>query len=121
MPFDLNTFKAAYEKWVAESLPDFRAHKMDAIVKKYPFVISDDVPWAPYSGKPSEQTFAWLPAAAFTSRTASPLLIPNRSTEIPPIAKSPGPFGRKTFAFPTPIMTIAWRNRTLTPSSPFSG
>jgi len=58
MTFNLDTFKIAYEKWVEESLPDFRVHKMDEIVKKYPFVISEDIPWTPYCGKPSEQTFA---------------------------------------------------------------
>jgi D-proline reductase (dithiol) PrdB len=72
MPFDLNTFKAAYENWVAESLPDFRAHKMDEIVKKYPFVISDDVPWTPYRGKPAEQTFALVTSGGLYLKDSQP-------------------------------------------------
>ena len=58
MPLDLEQFKRAYGKWVAESLPDYRAGKMAEIVKRYPFVISTDVPWTPYRGTPSRQTFA---------------------------------------------------------------
>jgi glycine/betaine/sarcosine/D-proline reductase family selenoprotein B len=58
MPIDLDKFKSAYDKWVEESLPDFRAGNMKEIVKKYPFIVSDDIPWAPYKGQPSEQTFA---------------------------------------------------------------
>jgi D-proline reductase (dithiol) PrdB len=58
MSFDLEKFKSAYDKWVKESLPDYKAHKIDEIVKKYPFVIFHNVPWTPYRGKPSEQTFA---------------------------------------------------------------
>ena len=58
MPIELDKFKSAYDKWVEESLPDFRAGNMKEIVKKYPFIVSDDIPWAPYKGEPSEQTFA---------------------------------------------------------------
>jgi D-proline reductase (dithiol) PrdB len=58
MSIDLEKFKPAYEKWVEESLPDYRAGKMDEIVKKYPFIVSEDIPWTPYKGLASEQTFA---------------------------------------------------------------
>ena len=58
MPIDLENFKAAYDRWVAESLPDYQAGKMEEIVKKYPFIVSDDIPWTPYKGEPSAQTFA---------------------------------------------------------------
>ena len=58
MPLDLEKFKSAYEKWVEESLPDYRAGNMKDIIKKYPFVVSDDVPWTPYKGRPSGHTFA---------------------------------------------------------------
>jgi len=58
MPFDLENFKVAYDRWVEESLPDYQAGKMEEIVKKYPFVIPDDIPWTPYTGEPSAQTFA---------------------------------------------------------------
>ena len=60
MPIDLEQFKLAYEKWVEESMPEFRAGKMAEIVKKYPLIVSDDIPWTPYSGKPSAQTFALI-------------------------------------------------------------
>lgn len=72
MTFNLDSFKTAYDKWVEESLPDFRAHKMDEIVKKYPFVISADVPWTPYSGKPSEQTFALVTSGGLYLKDSQP-------------------------------------------------
>ena len=72
MPFNLDLFKNAYEKWVRESLPDFRQHKMDEIVKKYPFVISDDIPWTPYSGKLSEQTFALVTSGGLYIKESQP-------------------------------------------------
>lgn len=58
MMIDLEKFKSTYEKWVTESLPDYRAGNMKEIVKRYPFVVSHDIPWTPYKGQPSEQTFA---------------------------------------------------------------
>ena len=58
MPIDLEKFKPEYEKWVEESLPDYRAGKTKEIVKKYPLIVSDGVPWTPYRGQPSEQNFA---------------------------------------------------------------
>jgi D-proline reductase (dithiol) PrdB len=58
MPIDLDVFEPAYKKWVEESLPDYRAGNMKEIVKKYPFISPDDVPWTDYKGQPSDQTFA---------------------------------------------------------------
>jgi D-proline reductase (dithiol) PrdB len=58
MPIDLKKFKPAYEKWVAESLPFYEKGDMKDIVKKYPFVVPDGVPWTPYTGRFSEQTIA---------------------------------------------------------------
>lgn len=60
MPLDLERFRAAYDQWVEESLPDYQAGKMEEIVKKYPFIVPDDIPWTPYSGDPSQQTFGLL-------------------------------------------------------------
>ncbi|MCK4790200.1 MAG: hypothetical protein KAV87_41055 [Desulfobacteraceae bacterium] len=57
MPIDLEKFKIAYEKWVEESLPEFRASN-EKIFKTYPLIVSDDAPWTPYKGESSEQTFA---------------------------------------------------------------
>jgi hypothetical protein len=68
MPIDLKWFKPAYEKWVEESLPDYRAGRMEDIVKKYPFIVSDDVPWTPYNGLPCEQTFALVTSGGFYLR-----------------------------------------------------
>ena len=72
MPIDLKRFKPAYEKWVEESLPDYRAGKMEEIVKKYPFIVPDDVPWTPYRGRASEQTFALVTSGGFYLRDSQP-------------------------------------------------
>ena len=72
MTFNLDKFKAAYEKWVAESLPDFQARKMDDIVKRYPFVISEDVPWTPFSGEPSEKTIALITSGGLYLKDTQP-------------------------------------------------
>ena len=58
MPIDLGKFKPAYEKWVEESLPDYLAGNVKELVKRYPLIVSEDVPWTAYTGSPSEQTFA---------------------------------------------------------------
>jgi D-proline reductase (dithiol) PrdB len=72
MPIDLEKFKPAYEKWVEESLPDYQAGKMKEIIKKYPFIVSDDVPWTPYKGLPSEQTFALVTSGGFYLKDRQP-------------------------------------------------
>lgn len=58
MGIDLESFKPAYKKWVEESLPDYQRGNFKEIIKKYPLIVSDGVPWTPYRGQPSEQTFA---------------------------------------------------------------
>lgn len=72
MPIDLEKFKPAYEKWVTESLPAYQAGDMKEIVKKYPFVISDDVPWTPYTGRPSEQTVALVTSGGLYLKDRQP-------------------------------------------------
>jgi D-proline reductase (dithiol) PrdB len=72
MPIDLEKFKPAYEKWVEESLPDYQAGKMKEIVKKYPFIVSDGIPWTPYKGQPSEQTFALVTSGGFYLKGRQP-------------------------------------------------
>ena len=57
MPIDLDAFEPAYKKWVEESLADYKAGNMKEIIKKYPFIAPDDIPWTPYEGQPSDQTF----------------------------------------------------------------
>ena len=72
MPINLEKTKAAYGKWVEESLSDYMAGKMEEIVKKYPFVVSDDIPWTPYKGKPSEQTFALVTSGGLFLKDRQP-------------------------------------------------
>jgi D-proline reductase (dithiol) PrdB len=72
MPIDLDKFKIAYNKWVEESLPDYQAGRMQEIVKKYPFVVSDDIPWTPYRGRPSEQTIALVTSGGLYLRHSQP-------------------------------------------------
>ena len=65
MPIDLKKFKAAYEKWVQESLPDYRAGNMKEIVKKYPLIVADDIPWTPFNGQPAGKTIALITSGGF--------------------------------------------------------
>ncbi len=58
MPLDLENFKAAYTQWVEEGLSEFQAGNVLEVVKRYPLIVSEDVPWTPYRGSPSEQTIA---------------------------------------------------------------
>jgi len=69
MPIDLEKFKPAYEKWVEESLPDYQAGKMKEIIK---LIVSDGVPWTPYKGQPSEQTFALVTSGGFYLKERQP-------------------------------------------------
>lgn len=68
MPFNLENLKADYNKWVKESLPDYQAGKKEEIVKKYPFIVSDDIPWTPYRGEPSTQTFGLVTSGGLYMR-----------------------------------------------------
>ena len=72
MPIDIDRFKKAYDKWVEESLPDYRAGRMQEIVKKYPFVVSQDIPWTPYRGRPSEQTVALVTSGGLYLQQSQP-------------------------------------------------
>ena len=72
MPIDVNTFKSAYEKWAEESLTDFQAGKIAEVMKNYPFVIPDDIPWTPYSGNASEQTFVLVTSGGLYMKDSQP-------------------------------------------------
>jgi D-proline reductase (dithiol) PrdB len=72
MPIDLDKFKPAYEKWVEESLPDYQAGNVKEIVKKYPLIVSDDVPWTGYTGSPAEQTFALVTSGGLYLKDRQP-------------------------------------------------
>ena len=47
MQIDLEAFEVEYERWVEESLADYQAGKMAEIVKKYPLIAPQDIPWTP--------------------------------------------------------------------------
>jgi D-proline reductase (dithiol) PrdB len=72
MPIDLDAFEPAYKKWVEESLPDYRAGNMKEIIKKYPFITPDDIPWTSYGGKPSNQTIALVTSGGFYLKDSQP-------------------------------------------------
>jgi D-proline reductase (dithiol) PrdB len=72
MPIDLDAFKPAYEKWVEESLPDYRAGNMKEIIKKYPFITPNGIPWTVYNGQPSNQTFALVTTGGFYLNDSQP-------------------------------------------------
>lgn len=72
MPIDLEKFKAAYGKWVEESLPDFQAGKMQDVIKRYPFVVSEDVPWTAFKGRPSEKTIALVTSGGLYLKDSQP-------------------------------------------------
>jgi D-proline reductase (dithiol) PrdB len=72
MPIDLDKFKIAYAKWLEESLPDFQAGRVQEVVKKYPLIVSEDVPWTPYQGMPSEQTIALVTSGGLYLKGSQP-------------------------------------------------
>ncbi len=72
MTIDLKKYKPAYQSWVEESLPDYQAGNMTEIVKRYPFIEPDHVPWTPYRGHPSEQTFALVTSGGFYLKDSQP-------------------------------------------------
>jgi D-proline reductase (dithiol) PrdB len=72
MPIDLETFKAAYTKWVAEGLAEFQAGNVLEVVKRYPLIVSEDVPWTVYRGKPSEQAIALITSGGLYLKGSQP-------------------------------------------------
>lgn len=60
MSLNLEKFRADYDRWVEESLPDYLAGRMEHIVKKYPFIAPDDIPLTPYTGTPATQKFGLI-------------------------------------------------------------
>lgn len=72
MPLNIEKLKADYKKWVDEYRADFEAGKVDEAVKNYPMVISEDVPWTPFAGKPSEKTFALITSGGLYLKNSQP-------------------------------------------------
>ena len=72
MPMNLDAFKSAYEKWVEESEADYRAKNFEKVIKNYPLITSDDIPWTSYSGQPSNQTFALATSGGIYLKDSTP-------------------------------------------------
>jgi len=72
MPIDLETFKAAYAKWVEEGLAEFQAGNVLEVVKRYPLIVSEDVPWTVCRGKPSEQVIALITSGGLYLKGSQP-------------------------------------------------
>ncbi len=45
---------------------------MEEIVKKYPFIVPDDIPWTPYKGEPSAQKFALVTSGGLYIKDSQP-------------------------------------------------
>ena len=72
MPIDIEKFKAAYTEWVEEGLADFQSGKVLEVVKRYPLIVSEDVPWTSYRGRPSEQTVAVVTSGGLYLKASQP-------------------------------------------------
>jgi D-proline reductase (dithiol) PrdB len=72
MPIDLETFKVAYAKWVEEGSAEFQAGNVLEVVKRYPLIVSEDVPWTVYRGKPSEQAIALITSGGLYLKGSQP-------------------------------------------------
>jgi len=72
MPLDIEAFKTAYMRWVDEGLADFQAGKVLEVVKRYPLVVSADVPWTPYTGTPAKQTVALITSGGIYLKGSQP-------------------------------------------------
>ncbi len=72
MSINLEEFKVVYGKWVEENLQDFQAGKIQDAIKKYPFVVSQGVPWTPFKGQPSEKTIALVTSGGLYLKDSQP-------------------------------------------------
>ena len=75
MQIDLEKFKSDYDKWVAESLPEFEAGNVKKVIKNYPLIVSDGVPWTPFVGEPSDKTFALVTSGGLYLKGSQPAFI----------------------------------------------
>jgi hypothetical protein len=74
MPIDLEAFKVAYKKWVAEGLAEFQAGNVLEVVKRYPLIVSEDVPWTAYRVKASEQAIDLITSGGLYLKGSQPPL-----------------------------------------------
>ena len=72
VPIDLGAFEVEYERWVEESLADYQAGKMTEIVKKYPLITPQDIPWTPYRGVLSDTTVSFLTTGGLYLKAGQP-------------------------------------------------
>lgn len=72
MPLNLEAFEVAYKGWVDEGQADYEAGKMIEVVKRYPLLISEDVPWTPYRGIPAQQTLTLITSGGLYLKDSQP-------------------------------------------------
>jgi D-proline reductase (dithiol) PrdB len=72
MAIDIKSFKVAYDKWVAEGLAEFQAGNVLDVVKRYPLITSEDIPWTPCKGNASEQTLALITSGGLYLKDSQP-------------------------------------------------
>ena len=73
MSLDLKAFKNAYEKWVIDGQADYESGKMLEVVKRYPLIVSEDVPWTPYTGTPNRQTVVLITSGGLDLKNSQPV------------------------------------------------
>ncbi|MFW6055667.1 MAG: glycine/sarcosine/betaine reductase selenoprotein B family protein [Thermodesulfobacteriota bacterium] len=68
----LQEFQKKYQAWVEDSLEEFKAQKMDRIVRNYPFLTYPDVPWTPFTGRAKDHKFALLTSGGLYLKDSQP-------------------------------------------------
>ena len=115
MPFDIESFKVVYKRWVDEGLADFQAGKVLEVVKRYPLVVSEDVPWTSYTDSvPADDRPHRQQAVGFILKEASLRLTRPPSTGIHRFERSQELPGRRTSPLPTLITITALPRRIST-------
>lgn len=72
MAFDLQAFNVEYRRWVDEGKADYEAGRTAEVVKRYPLVVSTDVPWTPYTGTAAQQTVALVTSGGLYLKDRQP-------------------------------------------------
>ena len=68
----LQEFQKKYQAWVEDSLEEFKAQKMDRIVRNYPFLTYPDIPWTPFAGQAKDHKFALLTSGGLYLKGSQP-------------------------------------------------
>ncbi len=53
-------------------MADFQAGNVLEVVKRYPLIVSEEVPWTPYKGSPSQQTLALVTSGGLYLKGTQP-------------------------------------------------